>query len=287
MEEKKHFGMTSKLEKYQFFFDGEWAEKMNLLTQNSPLNEIAMDLCADWRGIAATSAFPWFMVKNLEDVAQTFVGVQKQLLTGRMRVLLDVIARDFSPSLPAKKRPALRATLDKYRRNVESLSAKPFNVDPGWIWKLHLQTSDFILGIRSSQRVCFGGLYYAYENYVRRVLGLLRGNPDYRIPNDRKGKFKRDFESCFGQDLWKKCVEDKRVEIARLVRNALAHNGGRETDELKSEGHTFPVSGGEIQVTVEYTRPLFNILKGCALALTQGAVRRLSEDLGPRPEDAS
>jgi hypothetical protein len=62
------------------------------------------------------------------------------------------------------------------------------------------------------------------------------------------------------------------VRAARLVRNALAHGGGRESEQLRAFPHGLAVENGTIQVLAQDVRRLFNVLKLKALRLTEKAV---------------
>ena len=101
-----------------------------------------------------------------------------------------------------------------------------------------------------------------------------------KIPNYRpKKKHKRTPTQALGDDLndivpgaGDHCLlTDERVDFARLVRNALAHNGGRSSPEIEVKNtehktddcrvHKLMVLDGMIQVVPDDTRFLFDLLK--------------------------
>jgi hypothetical protein len=73
------------------------------------------------------------------------------------------------------------------------------------------------------------------------------------------------------------CWKHEEVDLARLVRNALAHNGGRFGPDLEKyktrfvgatstakpllRGDQFNLVEGKIQITPDNTRHLFGVLK--------------------------
>ena len=64
------------------------------------------------------------------------------------------------------------------------------------------------------------------------------------------------------------------IEIARLVRHALVHNGGRLTPPLKGRKHALMVEADEIQIMAPDTTELFGHLKLAASRLAGRAVER-------------
>src|SRR5207253_2041712 len=83
-------------------------------------------------------------------------------------------------------------------------------------------------GLWGSQRTVYGAVYHTYENFVSRCVGLARNEPDYRSPNAKA--LHADARAAFGDTTADFCLTDQAVDAARLVRNALAHHGGKETD---------------------------------------------------------
>jgi len=93
----------------------------------------------------------------------------------------------------------------------------------------------------------------------------------------------RDAGRAFGSKVAADCLTSPPVMIARLVRNALAHDGGRETVHLKGMSHGLAVEQGVLQIMAPDTRELFNRLKRRALKLVRRAVAlpSLQDPIGP------
>jgi hypothetical protein len=129
---------------------------------------------------------------------------------------------------------------------------------------------EFRLHIWGSQRISYGAIYHAYENFIREALALALGVANYKAGNI--SLLLKDCERCFGKPIADRCLADTDVETARLVRNALAHNGGKETSKLHGITHGIRVEGGELQIMAPDTRRLFDSLKGRAYTLAEKAV---------------
>jgi hypothetical protein len=81
-----------------------------------------------------------------------------------------------------------------------------------------------------------------------------------------------DAKAAFGEATADYCLTDQAVEAARLVRNALAHNGGRVTDELKTVSHGIDIVDQLLQVMPDDNRKLFDALKKRAFKLAETAL---------------
>ena len=133
------------------------------------------------------------------------------------------------------------------------------------------ESHEFQLAIWGSQRICFGAIYVAYEDFVRECIRLALGIAKYK-PRGGITTIVADAARFFGQPLADDCLNAPEVWHSRLVRNALAHNGGKETDELKQVQHGIRVESGLLQIMAPDNRRLFNILKIRAYKLTEKAV---------------
>jgi hypothetical protein len=93
----------------------------------------------------------------------------------------------------------------------------------------------------------------------------MRNDPSY-LP-DRTSQLVRDAKCLVTPEAFSECISDARIDIARLVRNAIAHHGGRETSELTGKPHGIQVVDGELQVLPEHVRRLFALLANAAFRL--------------------
>jgi hypothetical protein len=155
--------------------------------------------------------------------------------------------------------------------------------DPYNRWDYYMGIGTFKTTLWSSQRICYAAIYHAYENFVTRCVAEAKNKPNYRPK-----KHKRTPTEALGDDLndiipgaGDYCLKDAHVDFARLVRNALAHNGGRSAPEIeakntehKTDGgrvHKLMILDGMIQVVPDDTRFLFDLLKQKVLWLAEKA----------------
>ena len=131
-------------------------------------------------------------------------------------------------------------------------------------------SAEFRLNIWGSQRISYGAIYHAYENFIREAVGLALGVANYKAGHI--STLLKDCERSFGKPIADVCLADSDVEAARLVRNALAHNGGKETSKLHGVAHGILIENGELQMMAPDTRRLFDLLKSRAYKLAEKAV---------------
>src|ERR1700730_2204051 len=139
-------------------------------------------------------------------------------------------------------------------------------------WDFLIRTSEFPFCIFGTQRINYGWLFFAYEDFLGNVIRTKE--PRY---TSKKEPIKEAFARHFGVPLRNYCWTDAEVDLAKLVRHALAHNGGRFGPDLKkykarfvdANGKTPPtlrdnlfiLVDGKIQITPGNTRHLFGVLK--------------------------
>ena len=139
----------------------------------------------------------------------------------------------------------------------------------GPLWDDLVELEAFHISVWGSERMCYGAIYYAYEWYLRECVRIQRGDPEYKV--HRAEDFKRDLKQAFPGDWSHVCWSDQKINMARLTRNALVHNGGRITADLARQPHDFLLQGDEIQIGARDTTELYNLLKERALRISEHA----------------
>ena len=110
-----------------------------------------------------------------------------------------------------------------------------------------------------------------------RIFLQIRSGPKTQITGQKTTRSKARFARHFGVSLTDYCWNDAEVDLAKLVRHALAHNGGSlgtDLDRYKTrfvdatgmtsvllQGDRFNVVNGKIQITPCNTKYLFGVLK--------------------------
>jgi len=135
---------------------------------------------------------------------------------------------------------------------------------------------DFQMYLAKLQEISYAILFFAYEDFILQATRIGTGKNDLRfVPRQKARELKDAFRGLFGPELWSKCCENRPVRIAFLVRNAIAHNGGRETDKLHDEPHGFEVlEDGTLGIMAHHVTALYHDLKERVLSLAEEAVKK-------------
>jgi hypothetical protein len=248
---------------YLSFFDHAWARRFSELVSGSTLDEPAMALLVNWKAAANTHLMPWLMITNLTSFAKAYARSHETLsevALGRIARHLTDAMRDSLSNMKCKRlNEEIIALGDKLKTSREHYDD---DMDPQELFEEYLGGTgghELQLSLWGTQRLVYGSIYYSYEHFVTCCVGHVLRAPDYR-PNSGK-KLVEDAKRALSPKAFSYCIENESVQVARLVRNAIAHHGGKESDELKLKPHGIHVADGELQVMPQHVRGLFEMLK--------------------------
>jgi hypothetical protein len=262
------------LDSYRTFFDHGWARQMMELAEGSVLDGPVFDLCVAWRGAANTHYLPWLMMESMKSFAEGLSLTHEPLGAKLLAAMKLRLSAEMGDSLRLMQRQQLDQAIQRIGTEVQAaLEKERVEFDTEFMWQRYLDNSEFQFSLWGSQRLCYGAVYYAYEDFLLRTYKLAMGQAAYQI---RRDDFSKDFGTAFGVSLRDYCWSDPAVHVARLTRHALVHNGGRVTDKLSRQKHNLRVEGGELQIMPSDTKALFDLLKDRAFSLTKEVIGRLS-----------
>lgn len=248
-----------RLDSYQSFWDVSWGKKFIALTRSSDIEIPALDLGSTWKGTANVRSLPYHMIQSLEStynvvtkdrvpmpilsierVMHTLVQETELELTHRQ--LIGIIGYFLAKTKPIKE---------------EFKKTSPYKYDKQMAWEAMCTLKDFQLGLYQSEVNSYSSLYFAYEDFLRRTCESILN----RQISTMNASVIRE---AFDENIFNKCWNDTKVNHARLVRTAIAHNGCKETDALKkvTPKHGFKLHpDGGIVIMCEHVTDLYNVLK--------------------------
>ena len=228
--------VDERLESYTTFFDHAWAASIDNLAIGTKLETPVFDLLVNWRAAANTCILPWITCTSVSGFSTGYAMSREPFALQLINACAKRIPEEM-PGLSNMRRKELSAAIRKIGDEQRALFAKQaqeVTVAADAMWNALLNGAaahEFRLSIWGSQRLSFGAIYHAYENFIREAVGLAFGISDYRAANILV--LLKDCEGSFGKPIADLCLADSDVEAARLVRNSLAHNGGKETSKLQ------------------------------------------------------
>jgi len=266
--------IDDRLESYKTFFDHGWAGRIMDLARGTKLDPSVFNLCVNWKAVANAHVLPWFTMSSVSNFAKGLLAGHEPLgskLVDAFAVRLPAEMGDTMTNMQRRKFAEVIRRLGK-EIHAELDRAKDLDeVSPNDFWKQFLSdpaSHELRLSIWGSERICYSGIYHTYEYFLRQSIGVANGS---KIRGDFV-VLAKEAERLLGKPIADSCLRDPQINIARLVRNALAHNGGEETNQLKAVSHGIPVEDGVLQVMPVDTHGLFALLKDRAYKVAEAVV---------------
>lgn len=269
--------IDERLESYRSFFDHNWAKDILSLAAGTKLDDAAFSLCINWKAAANTHLVPWFAVGGFSQFVNGFLRSHEPFGKKVVDVLAQRMPAEMGTSMRHMQKEKFADIIRRIGAEVYDASEKAKEQEkllPDAFWQEFLSTpesSEFRLIIWGSQRICYGAIYHAYEHFVRECVRVAQGQGHSSPRRDTRSLLAAAKKS-FGSTLATDCLASKEVRIARLVRNALAHNGGRETADLKKVTHGISVEDGVLQIMAPDNHSLFELLKDRAHRLAENTI---------------
>ena len=245
LEIVKRIWVVESMEEYASFYDQTWADEFDRTLHPTKLYSSAVDLILEWKAAAYTAAMPWQLVTSIPN-----------FLKG-----CSLVPQTIPIAVPT--------------------------MTPAEAWSAYMKIKGFGITLWGSQRICYGAIYHAYENCLVGCLAVASGQLDYRPKRigkvDKRAPWetlKDDLNAHVAKSLGDECLGDENVCLARLIRNALAHKGGRTNQDIDSRNKCMQIEDGFVQIRPIDTRNLFNLLKHKVNRVAQ-AVRPLPSFVKP------
>src|SRR5262249_23724619 len=153
-------------------------------------------------------------------------GYSNEVIKG----IVQKIEKGMQYSLKQEQRSNLKRVVTKIEKEaVEAVKVakEQVTMDVGAYWNFVLGLSEFQFCILGTQRTNYGALFFPYEDFLSNVIRTKDS-----AYSSKKKPIKEAFAAHFGDPLADFCWNHDEVDLARLVRHALAHNGARFGKDL-------------------------------------------------------
>ena len=119
----------------------------------------------------------------------------------------DRLVVEMGDSLTNMGRKKLQSALDRLDTKIRTaLDDHRVEIDLNDMWSQYLTNDEMRFVLWGSQRLCYAAVYYAYEDFLTRCVGIAKNAPDYRMP--RRPDFTKDFGDAFGEPARDFCWSD-------------------------------------------------------------------------------
>ncbi len=270
----RKFRMTDDLKDYEIALTTGWAQKLvELVPSNNRLKKVTDRLIADLRAVTFAASWPRHLPGAIVNFYTGYMNGKRdtsnvpEVLKNLNRRLIGDLRDQIDPNSLAK----VSAALLQMRIEVNEIQDTKIDLPLEVVWQSYLDDVSFRYGVWGTQRLCFSSAFSAYDNFL---LGATRASlkqPTYKRPREEPAVI-RDLANFLGDKLADLCWTEQQIKTARLIRNAIAHTGGEETNELRSLNHPFPVDDKEIQILAPHNTWLLRLIEDRVWQVAEVAV---------------
>jgi hypothetical protein len=258
---------------HEGLFDVKWAERLFDRTRDTPLEKHVFALCEFWKSTSNAFRMPWFLLLTLKSFHD---GVFINHTSPSQKVIQALIIKLANDPILGLRKMQVQNLIKVLRELDDQISSSsPPKFDREEVWKNFARSPEFALGTASLREMCHNNLLFGYEHYCKNSLDAL---PAPALSSSKKStpSFIERFTGRFGKDICDE-VHDSQITLAREVRHAFVHNGGRVDQKLKDAGIGLPV-GEKVTISIDMLRSLFDRLKNRVDLLTDESLKILKNE---------
>lgn len=245
---------------YEGFFDHDWASQLHAFVEGSKIQQAVWDITSSWKGTSNARRMPWLTLRFVQWALESYARGKTPFSMEVVKAFCNnVVALMGDTPLSSQQLERMQKVFLGIQNTLWlHLEANPLDLDREILkcWEDMLNKPDFALSLWKSEESAYIGVYFAYEDFVARLIGIAKGRARYELSKT----FQADFVETFDESMFERCWRGP-VRIGRLVRNALLHNGGRITEQLERTEHGLKVNDKQIYIMAPNTTDLFHLLK--------------------------
>ncbi|MFN6399003.1 MAG: hypothetical protein ACK449_03830 [Planctomycetota bacterium] len=266
--------IDTRKEAYGTFFKDDFAKKAFEVSDDcNELRRPVFDLISAWRSTSYSGALPSVLVMTLKSFHD---GYANEPSSAGMLRYSEVVLAKLCLEIPALTengelcRSLQSRIVDISAQIVEADRATKLELDSESAWQEYLKLHPFVMGVHATMRQTYLAIFGAYENYIVSLLKIGLGGAPVRV-TDRD--FTKKFRDVFG-DLVESAWLEPRILVAKRVRHAIIHAGGRVTRDLEGQKIPVVVHDDHLHVYPEHNKALYDVLKVPAFAMMRSSVLR-------------
>jgi len=250
-EPDRHIRTDPDIASYAGYLPDDWVrEKIEPIAVGTVLERLLLDLAMGWRCASYTAQMPATSIRAMHAAAlgrSKFVSPDSSIVAFSQQIIAKLAGRVpelFENSKLRARCVAELVTISAEFRDRAEAVKNEITIEP--VWTEFMNDVAFRISLWASQRVAFLAFYNAYEAFIVDCLKI--GTETSKLQSIDKAPFYAALRNGLTKDISTPCWFHSEINIARLVRHALSHNGGRETAKLKEQHHQIEVIDGELQI---------------------------------------
>lgn len=253
------------------FYDHNWAKEFFGVFGDGELKDACFSLCASLKSASIVHSYPQILSKAVKAAVGGALGRNARDASMNLSKFAELIKVEIVAS--REQHEKIEEVLAVAKLSFAN-AGKSVSADESEIWDSVCNSSiqTLVVATTGAQRLVFTGMFFALEHFCHRCCCLV-AKDDELWWKYRSKKGSGLVEEIFSASLYDQ-VLGGYIDTARMVRNALAHHGGRVTSELRSANHGFYITPDELIIRPEDNRKLFAEIKQRCLMIATETVRR-------------
>lgn len=233
-ENDPYLQYDSRPESYKPFHNKEWFRMIGDLVKPAPkLDRLIFMLNAAWYTASNAAMFPWLLNESLRQVTNGYNqdGDHHERIPIQVRGLKKALLSELN--YPTRQKLEICEVLERvaYRAETAYIPSKKMELPPEFVWKHYVKLPNFKAALYGTQIQAFSSVYFPYDLFIGKCVRRA-GGQHLKVHNFEA--MQRSYLATFGQKFVDRFVTDITVNEARLVRHAIVHNGGLDTDERRT-----------------------------------------------------
>lgn len=280
--------LDDRIEMYKSFLDYGWVETLEKCVRGTNLESAVIAFLFAMKSTANAFAMPFFMMHSMKVFEEGFLRGQESDPEKKLRLLAAVLPERMAQrhALSHMKRKQFSEMIAEILKEVRDAVETLEGHDPNDLFKDFLSGAggaELQIAVAGLSQICYGAMFHAYEHFITECIRWAKNDQSFKA--FKFATLVRELKDAFGEDITDFCLNHHQIQVARGVRNAFAHNGGRfgldmfgkvpaETaTELAEKLHgEFFVEDEEIRIVATNNINLFEVVKVRVSKLVEKAI---------------
>jgi hypothetical protein len=227
--------LDDRIQMYKSFLDYAWVGTLEQTVRGTNLEMPIVSLLFALKATANAYAMPFFMMHSMKAFEEGYLRGRDSMPEEKLRLLAEQL-----PQRMARKHKLSYSKQKQFSEMIAEILAEVKNAKEvlagiemdetfsGFLFGAG--GSELQLGVMGLCQICYGATFHAYEHFVTECIRWARGDKTFKAY--KFAMIVGAVEAEFGQDVADFCLAHERVQLARAVRNALAHDGGRVAPDM-------------------------------------------------------
>jgi hypothetical protein len=243
-----------------------WIKRVDAsMSKRNRLTPVLFDLATDLGGATMAASLPFVLTSNIVHYHKGHLeGKQNKSYTHRVADAITLkLASKLRGSLKLSPQDLIeiQGACREIQRDLELAYEVAVPVSHQYVWQRFREETRIQRMAWHGQQLCFVAAYSALENFLVQSVAVALKQPSFK--KKRADEFP-ELRDLFGEEIHDMAWADPYPVSVRLARNAILHNGGRETDTLSSHGHDILVRDQILQFKAHNNIRLLRHIEACA-----------------------